>query len=141
MSVYGGDVMCLVIPFVHPKVRTQTIFECFKNLGWGYISEIDRFEDSYKVFIHFSIWNEEFDYKRKFLQQNPYNKLRIYYNQKLNYYWNIKEAYGFRKWRYTIMGQEDVCDVIFNRPERCNAISRSSSISYDEPLFMNYSVY
>lgn len=141
MSVYRGDVMCLVIPYVHPKVHTKTIFECFKDLGWGYISEVNRFDHSTKVFIHFSIWNEEFDHKRKFLQQNPYNKLRIYYNKNLNYYWNVKEAYGFRRWRYTIMGQEDEHTVILKRPERCNAISRTSSISYDEPMFMNNVVF
>ena len=135
MSLYSGDVMCLVLPYVDHSVSTTTIFNIFKNLGWGYISEVSDCRTKYtnKVFIHFSIWNPDFEYKRKFFQKDPSNHTRVYYNNKKNLYWNVSEARGFRNWRHKFLGIEDEFNKfhgIIVRPQRANSIEDYDSMNY-----------
>lgn len=147
MSAFAGTVMCVAIPYVPSSVNKKLIFEIFKNLGWGFISYVDLIQtsnSSSKVYIHFSKWNKDFEYKRQFFYKHPKNRSRVYYNREKNLYFNVRENLSFRNWRYKIAGVEDphkTCNPLYYiRPQRANSITLSdceSDFNFDEPYFMN----
>ena len=151
MSAFAGTVMCVAIPYVPSSVPKSLIFNIFKNLGWGFISYVDLIQTSIstnKVYIHFSEWNKEFEYKRQFFYKHPKNRSRVYYNREKNLYFNVRENLSFRNWRYKIAGVEDphkTCNPLYYiRPQRANARTLSeydsdsgSDLNFDEPYFMN----
>ena len=130
----------LCIPFAHANITKQRVKDALEgDCQLGKIASIDAVSKTTKVgkkiqrfFVHFSVWNPEFNAEKERLMSSREEKLRIVYDDP--WWWDItaadpKFAGGFTKKNFD--GFKDARPKAFVKPvEKSPASSGGSSTDH-----------